>query len=48
MATLIARKTIKVSQETYDILSRQGTVADSFEDVIKRLLKKSGNGVTSK
>jgi predicted CopG family antitoxin len=32
--------TIRIRQETYDILSKQGTVADSFDDVIKRLLKK--------
>jgi predicted CopG family antitoxin len=31
-------KTIRVSEETYDVLAKQGTVADSFEDVIKRLL----------
>jgi hypothetical protein len=45
MSTIAARKSIKVSQETYDILARQGNVADTFEDVIKRLLKKSGIGV---
>jgi predicted CopG family antitoxin len=38
MSTITARKSIKVSQETYDILARKGTVADTFEDVIKRLL----------
>jgi predicted CopG family antitoxin len=36
----MSRKTIKISQETYEILSKKGTVADSFEDVIKRLLEK--------
>ena len=41
MSTITARKSIKVSKETYDILARQGTVADSFEDVIKRLLKQN-------
>ena len=41
MSTVIVRKSIKVSQETYDILARQGTAADSFEDVIKRLLKQN-------
>jgi predicted CopG family antitoxin len=36
----MSRKTIKVSQETYDILSKQGSVVDSFDDVIQRLLRK--------
>ena len=27
-----------MSKETYDILAKQGTVADTFEDVIRRLL----------
>jgi predicted CopG family antitoxin len=36
----MTRRTIKVSQETYEILSKEGTVADSFDDVIKRLLEK--------
>jgi predicted CopG family antitoxin len=40
MSTLTTRKSIKVSKETYDILSGEGTVADSFDDVIKRLLRK--------
>ena len=38
MSTL--NKTIRVSSETYDDLAKQGTVIDSFDDVIKRLLKK--------
>ena len=38
MSTITTRKSIKVSKETYDILSKRGTVADSFEDVIRRLL----------
>jgi predicted CopG family antitoxin len=39
--------TIRVSVETYEELSKQGTVVDSFDSVIKQLLKmkKSGNGV---
>jgi predicted CopG family antitoxin len=40
MSALTTRKSIKVSKETYDILARKGTVADSFDDVIKRLLRK--------
>ena len=35
----MSRKTIKISQETYETLSKQGTVADTFDDVISRLLK---------
>jgi predicted CopG family antitoxin len=38
MSTVTTRRTIKVSKETYDILAKQGTVADTFEDVIKKLL----------
>lgn len=44
----MSRKTIKVSQETYEILSKEGTVADSFEDVIKRLLEKGKTQEISK
>ena len=42
MSTITTRKSIKVSKETYDILAKQGTVADSFEDVIRRLFKTGG------
>lgn len=31
--------TIRIRRETYDDLSKQGTVGDSFDSVIKRLLK---------
>jgi predicted CopG family antitoxin len=31
--------TIRIRRETYDTLSKQGSVADSFDDVIQRLLK---------
>lgn len=31
-------KTIRVSVETYDKLTREGTVRDSFDDVIGHLL----------
>jgi predicted CopG family antitoxin len=40
-SAVTARKSIKLSRETYDDLAKQGTVADSFEDVIKRLLAKN-------
>jgi predicted CopG family antitoxin len=32
-------KTIRVSEETYQTLSQKGSVADTFDDVIKKLLK---------
>jgi predicted CopG family antitoxin len=31
-------KTIRLSAETYDKLTKEGTVSDSFDDVIRRLL----------
>ena len=31
--------TIRVSLETYDALSKHGSVADTFDDVIRKLLK---------
>jgi len=34
-------KTIRVSEETYETLSQMGSVANTFDDVIKRLLKPS-------
>jgi predicted CopG family antitoxin len=33
-------KSIRVSKEIYDKLARQGTVSDSFDDVIRGLMKK--------
>jgi predicted CopG family antitoxin len=32
--------TIRIRQETYETLAKKGTVADSFDSVIQRLLKK--------
>lgn len=34
MSTVTTRKTIKVPLETYNAISREGTVADSFGDVV--------------
>ncbi|CAN5376348.1 hypothetical protein BH18THE2_BH18THE2_25020 [soil metagenome] len=36
----MSTKTIRVSCETYETLSRKGSVADTFDDVIQRLLRK--------
>jgi predicted CopG family antitoxin len=38
MATKPKHKTIRVSAETYENLSKAGTVSDSFDDVIWHLL----------
>jgi predicted CopG family antitoxin len=38
MATKPKYKTIRVSAETYENLSKAGTVTDSFDDVIWHLL----------
>ena len=36
-------KTIRISKETYEKLSNQGTFQDSFDSVICRLIDKQNN-----
>jgi predicted CopG family antitoxin len=33
-------KTIRISQETYEILSKHGNLQDSFDSVIRKLIDK--------
>jgi predicted CopG family antitoxin len=35
-------KTIRISEETYKELARQGTLEDSYDKVIKRLIQIAG------
>jgi predicted CopG family antitoxin len=41
------RKTIMVSEDTYDSLRNLGTVAESFNDVITRLIQKAASAQDS-
>jgi predicted CopG family antitoxin len=36
--SILATKTIRISEEIYEYLSKQGTVTDSFDSVLKKLI----------
>lgn len=37
--SILATKTIRVSEEIYEYLSKQGTVTDSFDSVLRKLIQ---------
>lgn len=43
-----AKKMIKVNEDTYDRLSKQGNFHDTFDDIIRRLLDFKEEGKNKK